>query len=82
MNFTFQSYLLFNRFSIKGGEKTTDPHGYTLGRELSPVGTFINDCCMLNYDEKAKWLEDQNSGTVEPSNSCSSIKFKGDFLKL
>ena len=67
------------KLSVQGGEKSTDPYGYTLGRELSPVGRNVNDCCLLNYDEKAKWLQAQQ-GDTGVSNSCGSIRFKGQFF--
>jgi len=35
-----------------GGNKPTDPFGYSLGVETSPAALWINDCCVLNIDEK------------------------------
>ena len=37
---------------IKKGEKPTDPFGYSLGTETSPAAAWLNDCCVLNLDEK------------------------------
>jgi len=34
------------------GEKPTDPFGFSLGVETSPAALWINDCCVLNIDEK------------------------------
>ena len=41
--------------------------GFTLGVELTPAGVNVNDCCLLNYDEKEK----------EQVDPCSQIKYKG-----
>ena len=35
-------------------EKPTGPFGYSLGIELTPEEELINDCCVLNWDEKYK----------------------------
>ena len=61
--------------AFKASEKKSDPNGYSLGVEVTPVGVNVNDCCLLNYDEKAKWLEKNNDN--QKAQSCSSIKFKG-----
>ena len=34
------------------GEKPTDKNGFGTGVESSPVGSWVNDCCVLNLDEK------------------------------
>ena len=40
----------------KPSEKPTDKFGYALGVESSPIGSYINDCCVLNFDEKQGFL--------------------------
>ena len=61
----------------KGPEKKTDPNGFSLGVEVTPLGVNVNDCCLLNYDEKAKWLKDNNISRTKPVDACSTITFKG-----
>ena len=73
----------FTTAAVKVAEKKTDPNGYTLGVELTPLGVHVTDCCLLNYDEKAKWLEDQKNNQDEDEaptgNTCADIKYKGKY---
>ena len=36
-----------------------DKHGYGSGMESTPIGEWVNDCCVLNLDEKTDNVNDQ-----------------------
>ena len=50
----------------KDKEKESDPFGYSVAIEATVYGREVNDCCLLNLDEKKKSLPDP----------CSLIKYK------
>jgi len=75
----------FTTAAVKVAEKKTDPNGFTLGVELTPAGVHVTDCCLLNYDEKAKWLEDQKNNQeddVPTGNTCADIRYKGKYYYI
>ena len=62
----------------KGKEKPTDPHGYGMGTETSPAAQWINDCCVLNIDERPKTLEAskiRKRRNVAEINACDNIRY-------
>ena len=58
-----------------GGNKPTDPFGYSLGVETSPAALWINDCCVLNIDEKPDegLMSRKSPRTIDP---CSLIRVR------
>ena len=75
----------FTTAAVKVAEKKTDPNGFSLGVELTPAGVHVTDCCLLNYDEKAKWLEEQQNNQdddVPTGNTCADIRYKGKYYNF
>jgi len=62
----------------KEPEKPTDPYGVGLGVESTPVGRDLNDCCILNLDERQKFLKTVimigNNGL--PRWNCATARIK------
>ena len=50
----------------KPKEKETDPFGFTVAVESTPYGREVNDCCLLNLDEKEAAVPDP----------CTLIQYK------
>lgn len=64
----------------KGKEKPTDPHGFGMGTETSPAAQWINDCCVLNTDERPENLESvkptrRRRRNIAENNACANIRY-------
>ena len=65
---------------IEGKENPTDPHGYGMGTETSLAAQWINDCCVLNTDERPENFESQTGRKRRNAaeNPCANIRYLKD----
>jgi len=82
----FKNLTIFKKFSAgvaaKPAEKATDKYGMGCGVESTPVGRYLNDCCVLNLDEKQDFLRSimrrpEERKWVKPIKyNCGTMTFK------
>jgi len=59
----------------------TDPFGYSLGAEATPQAIWINDCCVLNSDEKPD-EKLTRAGVRSDYNPCASVRFRKNGVEM
>ena len=61
-------------------ENPTDPHGIGCGTESSPVGQYLSDCCVLNFDERDEFMQsimrELPSGRNAQKHNCANMRIK------
>ena len=72
----------------KPAEKDTDKYGIGCGVESSPHASYLNDCCVLNLDERDGFMQsimrrlpsirDANA----PKHNCANMRFKKSGVEM